>query len=193
MSEPATDPVDALRAQIAGTQPDDAPESADVETHDDTQPADPDAWYRGLDATTRTAVDAYTTKLKTALANERKQSKEREKQLRELLAKPDESTWKERIETLTGELTEANARASFMEAASEQADLPPKRYVTAYKIAKMDGLIGDDGAVDWDAMRKTHDYLFATVPTPNGNAGTGVRTTAKRSENMNDILRSARR
>lgn len=190
--------TDMLRGAIAETQQS-APQ-ATQEARSATEPNDADAWADSLDDAGKTALNAYvaleTTRLKTALDTERAQRKELAKQLKELSVKPaDDTAWKAKIEAISGQLSEANLKASFYESAAGQDDLAAKRYGAAYKIAKIDGLIDEDGAVDWAALKEQHDYLFSTpvVATPaKGHAGNGVGGRAQKPQNINDVLRGAR-
>ena len=189
---------DMLRGAIAETQQT-APQGTQ-EAPSATEPNDADTWADSLDDAGKTALSAYvsleTTRLKTALDTERAQRKELARQLKELSGKPaDDTAWKAKIEAISGQLSEANLKASFYEGAASQDDLAAKRYNAAYKIAKIDGLINDDGDVDWAALREQHDYLFATPVAPTsarGNAGSGVGGRAQKPQNINDVLRGAR-
>lgn len=166
--------------------------------------ADPDEWYDGLDDATRAAVDAYSggqvTKLQGALEAERKARRDFEKQVKELSKNAGvQGEAKQQLEALNTQLSEANTKAAFYEAAGDIADLPPKRYAAAYKMAKLDGLIDGDGTVDWDKLRTEYDYLFVPqqpkeeVKRRPGNAGNGVGTQPSVSHNanqqMNNLIR----
>lgn len=165
-------------------------------------PQSADEWYDSLDETTRGVVDAYASgsaaKLKTALDQERQQRKAFEKQVKELSGKVgSDDKIKGEIDNLHSQLTESNLKASFYEAAAEQAGLPAKRYAAAYKIARLDGLIDDEGTVDWKALQEQHDYLFVSAPQEPtrkpGSAGSGVNGKPPQpSRSMNDLIRRSR-
>jgi hypothetical protein len=193
------DKVTQLENQVMGntTQSQDNPSGNTPVTSQEAPqaPPDPEEWYDSLDEPTRGVVDAYNVKLQNALKEERQQRKELQKQLKELAARPvDDTQWKSKIEEISGQLTEANLKASFYESAAEQANLPAKRYAVAYKIAKIDGLISDDGEVDWKALQEQHDYLFS-APTQEtqqrkpGNAGSGIGGKPQPKRGMNDLIR----
>lgn len=186
--------VEALKTAVeADTQEADASANAAETSQEATQEAlTPEQWYSSLDDATRPHVDAYAGKLKTALDNERKQRKEYEKTIKELSAKAGkDNAISAELEDFKNKFTEANRKADFLTAATKVENLPTHRYEAAYKIAKLDGLIDEDtNAVDWDAMRQAHDYLFVEVSKKiAGNAGNGAGTKAQPKRDMNALIR----
>jgi hypothetical protein len=190
-----SDPVDKLTAQVMGE-----PQEPVTEPNTTTDPVGTaEEWYDNLDDAARTSANAYVTsetaKLKSALDEERKQRRAYEKQVKELAGKVtgDDAT-KTKLEELGNQLSEANLKAAFYEGAVDVPNLPAKRYAAAYKIAKIDSLIDDDGSVDWKALQEQHDYLFAAPAQEQqqrkpGSAGAGLGSKPQPSKGMNDLIR----
>jgi hypothetical protein len=199
------DAVQSLENQVLGTSQDtlDNDTQGAQEAPQATTVFDPTAWYDELEEGARGLADKYVeshvVKLKSALDEERKQRRAYEKQVKELAGKvTGDSDLKSKLDELGSQLSEANQRALFYEAAVDRGDLPAKRYAAAYKIAKLDGLIDEDGAVDWTALAEQHDYLFTSAQQQQtqqrkpGNAGSGAGTQPQKKTSMNDMIRSGR-
>jgi hypothetical protein len=192
-----SDPIQKLEDAVMGTQQqqDNPPQNAATTPQEAPQSTDPEEWYDGLDEPTRGVVDAYSVKLQNALKEERKTIKDLKKQITELAGKAtDDSSWKTKIEEINRQLSEASLKASFYESAADVPNLPAKRYAAAYKIAKLDSLIDDDGSVDWKALQEQHDYLFAAPVQEQqqrkpGSAGAGLGSKPQPSKGMNDLIR----
>lgn len=196
--------VQSLEDRIFGTHSEettDNPPQGTQEAATATQVFDPTAWYDELEEGARGLADKYVethvVKLKSALDEERKQRRAYEKQVKELSGKAaDGSDLKSKLDELGSQLSEANRKAAFYEAAVGVAELPANRYAAAYKIAKLDDLINDDGDVDWDALKSQHDYLFTSAQQQQaqqkkpGSAGSGVTQQPQRQKTMNDLIRS---
>lgn len=120
---------------------------------------------KGLEA----HIEAAARGLKSALDSERDTRKELEKQLKALQGKADKGGELEAaITKMRDELALTNKRNAFL--ASAPKDL---EYVKeALAVAEVNGLIGDDGAIDWDAFKKSYAGFFArTTPVkPDTNA-----------------------
>lgn len=194
------DAINKLEGQVTGNTTGDTPVAVSV-TPQATEAPDGDTWYDSLDDTSKTALSAYvgneTAKLKTTLDKEREERKALAKQIKELSSKPvDDTAWKAKIEEINTQLGEASLKASFYESAADMPQLPAKRYAAAYKIAKLDGLISDDGEVDWKALQEQHDYLFSAVSTftatKPGSAGSGLGQKPQPTRGMNDLIRGGR-
>lgn len=187
--------IENLKAQVEASNPqadtDTSQNATDTSQEARTAPPTPDEWYSSLDETTKPLVDAYAGKLKTALDNERKQRKEYEKTIKELSAKAGkDNALSAELEQLRDKVTETSRQNAFYEAANSRDDLPRNRVAAAYKIAKLDNLIDDDGTVDWDTMKAAHDYLFVEVSKKvAGNAGNGAGTKPQPKVDMNGLMR----
>jgi hypothetical protein len=133
--------------------------------------AQPEEARKGLEAHIETTAKG----LKTALDSEREARKDLEKQLKTLQGKAEKGGELEQaIEKMRGELVITNKRNAFL--ASAPKDL---EYIKeALAVAEVNGLIADDGKVDWESFKKSYAGFFAkpvAAPAPQTNASAAGR------------------
>jgi protein-arginine kinase activator protein McsA len=190
-----SDAVENLKAAVEADNTDTSDNATETASETPQATQTPDEWYSSLDDDTKALAESYAQaqaeKLSSALKEERANRKALEKQVRELSQKAGkDNELSTQLQELSSNLTEANRKAAFYEAAGERDDLPRHRVAAAYKIAKLDNLIDDDNNVDWDAMKASHDYLFVEVSKKvAGNAGNGTGTKPQPKVSMNDMMR----
>jgi uncharacterized membrane protein YdfJ with MMPL/SSD domain len=142
-----------------------------AEQNTQTPAFDYTTWIASQDDATKTGISAYVAAqadesakgLKTALDAERTNAKALDKQLKAIqgqLKDGDEAS--KTIDAMRVELKRANARNAFLSSAPKDVlDIE-----VALTVAEAKGLIGDDGAVDWDKFKAAHPILFAAAKTP---------------------------
>lgn len=150
-------------------------------------------WLAAQPEMVRTLLEGHTKGLRTALESERGARKDLEKKLAKLAKGEDDPAKKEELQKLSAQLRDYQRQTAFYEQASM-----PENGVTdialAYMAAQHDGLIDDDGEVDWAKLKASHPTLFAAGarrPAPPGNAGSGTQAPPPKPKNMNDIIRQA--
>lgn len=157
---------------------------------DQQQPAPTfDAWYAGLDETTKGLFDGHVNGLKTSLATERQERSNLAKQVKELAAKAEKgSELEKQLTDMQNALQAAERRAAFNEDAMrpEVGCSNPK---AAYALALADNLFDSRGRPDWNALKQTAPELFRKPGPGNSDGGAGNGNTPHLT--MNDIIRRA--
>lgn len=159
----------------------------------DQQPATFDTWLAGQDEPTKKLLTDHTAGLASALKSERTERGKLEKQLREISGKLEEgSEARGKLDTLAGQLADAEQRAQFYEDAAAAKVKAPK---LAYLAAKDAGLIDEkSGKADLGKLREQFPELFEAAEqrrNPPGNAGAGTAAKPPAAKSMNDIIRKA--
>jgi hypothetical protein len=148
-----------------------------------------ESWQTEWSEPQKKAFDAYEGGLKSALQKERDAKGELEKQLRSLSKKADgQEDLQKQLQTMADALKAATDEARFVTEAStrEVGCTNPKLAMLA---ARADGLIGSNGNVDWDGLKKSYPQLFrdgSKVPDANAGNGNGQQHGAV---TMDDLLR----
>lgn len=140
-------------------------------------------------------INGHISGLSSALETERKDRKSLQKQVKDLASKAESgSEIQKQLDQMTADLNASNGRSFFYESVSGQG---VKNLKLAHLAAAEAGLIGDDGTVDLDGLKKGYPELFGTadVPmVPRGNAGEGAGSggsVSKQKISMDDLIRSS--
>lgn len=141
-----------------------------------------DDWLKGQSDDAKALVAGYldtsTTGLKSALQKERDQVKAMNVQLKDLSGKVEKGSEAEKtINDLTTKLTLSERRNTFLTEAPTHAVADVK---AALVLAEAEGLIGDDGAVKWDDLKRAHPIFFA--PPRTEAPGTNSQNRGKASD-----------
>lgn len=144
---------------------------------------------QGLPEDQRTAYEAHTKGLKTALDSERQAHKDLEKQVREAADKAKGEA-KAELDRLAQQLESANRQADFYkEAGSPEIGCASPEL--AYLAAEKDGLFDRRGAVNWVTLKERYPVLFTQQQPARGNAGSGTQTPPTPAQDMNTWIRRA--
>lgn len=131
-----------------------------------------DKWMASQPDNIKDLLDDHTSGLKSALDDERRERRALAARIKELSKTADAgSDLQKQLETLTGKMTETDAKATFYEGAHEAG---VKNLRLAWIAAKEFDLIGKNGAVDFAALKATAPELFAIKTPPPANAGSGA-------------------
>lgn len=157
---------------------------------DQQQPAPTfEAWYAGLDETTKGLFDNHVNGLKTSLTTERQERGNLAKQVKDLAAKAEKgSELEKQLTDMQNALQVAERRAAFNEDASrpEVGCSNPK---AAYVLAVADDLFDRQGRPDWNALKQVAPELFRKPGPGNADGGAGGGNAPHLT--MNDIIRRA--
>lgn len=146
------------------------------------------AWLGEQPEHVKSAIEASSAGLHSALKAEREQRKELARQLRDATGKAEEgSALRAQLEDISSKHEAAERKAAFYEAAGrpEIGCANPK---AAYLVAQADDLFTRSGEPDWGAIKAAAPELFARK-TPPGNAGNGAGTQPVRTGGMNEFIR----
>lgn len=151
-----------------------------------------EAWVDSQDEGVQQAYDVHLKKLKNALEQERKSTKQLAAQLRELqTSSASAEDLKKQITDLGTQLEVANQRAEFTTQVMEQRCNNLQLAWLAYQAEK-DEYTNGKGQVDIAAFVAAYPQLFdkkgQPAPPPSG-AGNGTGTQPQKNITMNDILR----
>lgn len=147
--------METQQAAVAATPTQAAGETPAAETWD--------TFYAGLTEAQKGLFEGHTKGLQASLKAAREERDGIAKQLKQLSKNAEDgSEFQKQVIALQSQLKTANERAGFVEEA-------PNRGVSnvsaAYKLAVADGLIGENGTVDWTALKEHYPELFKT-PAP---------------------------
>lgn len=166
------------------------------EQQEPTAPLTWDTWLAGQDETVKGLLEDHTKGLKSALQSERDQRKSFEKQLSDLSKQAEEgSELRASLDKLADDVTNANARADFFEAAADPAlGLRDARLAWQIVAANADEFTRR-GKPDFDALKTAHPILFEAPPAqqtqpqrPTANAGRGTQGAAPPPQNTNEVM-----
>lgn len=147
-----------------------------------------DKWYAALPSDTKDLLDDHTTGLKSALDDERRQRKSLAATVKELSKTAEAgSELQKKLETLTGQMSEADTKATFYEGAHEAG---VKNLRLAWIAAKEFDLINRQGQVDFVQLKTVAPELFASKLPPPANAGSGAGQNGTQVIDMNRALRT---
>lgn len=148
-----------------------------------------DSWLKDQPDDVKGLIEDHTHGLRTALDNERNQRKSLEKQLKDAAKRFEkDSDERKALDKISADLTEANRKTDFYDAAHKVG-------VTNLKLAWLavvaDELLDDKGAVDFEKLKSSHPQLFAAkAPIQNVNAGSGANGQLPK-QTMNQLIRNA--
>lgn len=131
-------------------------------------------WFESQTDDVKSLINGHESGLKSALTNERENTKSLSRQLNDLRGKAEKgSDLEKQIEDLQAKLTESERHSSFIDGAQAAGCSNVK---AAYKLAKADeDLWKRDGSPDWEAIKETAPEFFQPKRT-DGNAGSGTNT-----------------
>lgn len=146
-----------------------------------------DAWYAALSTDVKDLLDDHTSGLKSALDDERRQRKSLATTVKELSKSAEAgSDLQKQLETLTGQMGEADTKATFYEGAHEAG---VKNLRLAWIAAKEYDLVDRHGKVDFTQLKTAAPELFASKLPPPANAGSGANQSGARVHDMNAAIR----
>lgn len=147
-----------------------------------------DTWYAALSTDVKDLLDDHTTGLKSALDDERRQRKSLANQMKELSKTAEAgSDLQKQLQTLTGQMSEADTKATFYEDAHLAG---AKNLRLAWVAAKEYDLIGRNGAVDLAQLKTLVPELFTNKAPPPANAGSGANQSGLSAPDMNKAIRT---
>lgn len=151
-------------------------------------PASFEEWIGSQGDDVKGLVTGHTSKLQSALQDERTQRKTLQKQVEDLSKAAEAgSQFKTQLDKISAEMAAMSVKTAFLESAP--ADCTNVRL--AFLAATDAGLLNDDGKVDWAKLKATAPELFRKV-VPAGNAGSGAGTPPPNDgKSMNSFLRVA--
>jgi hypothetical protein len=164
-------------------------------------PANFEEWLEGQDDATKGLVEGHASGLKSALDSERSERKKLARQLNDLAGKAEKgSEAQKQLEEISGQLTAADQRADFFEAASV-AGITGSSLKLAWLAASGETLEdftnARNGRVDYtglfEQMKTDYPNLFSSRPAtpPAGNAGSGTQTPPAPAMDMNQLILKA--
>lgn len=181
---------DALRNGTNGTTQTATPQTTGTNGQQQAnQPESFDKWIAAQPDGIKDLFDDHVDGLKSALEDERRERKGLAARLKELGKQADVgSELQKQLESLTGQMTEADTKASFYEGAHEAG---VKNLRLAWIAAKEYDLI-NKGKVDFVQLKQLAPELFgvAKAAPPAGNAGNGAGQAGIQQPDMNRAIRA---
>jgi hypothetical protein len=161
-----------------------------------------DAWLTDqpteVQGVVKPLIEKATTGYKSALEAERSERRKLEAQIKQISGKLTEGdATRAQLETLSGQLGEANRKADFFQQAGEQGISKPQ---AMYVLATNDPegvYLTTDGRngkmrVDWEALKRDFPEFWpapAQTPPARSNAGNGTQGQPGQRFDMNTLLR----
>lgn len=196
---PAADVTSAKSPKGSNAKRDAQPAPATEDTEDDSEDGDIDQadvdelifdnWLNKQPVQVQELVARQQKALRDALVDERNQRKQLTKQIGALQKKAETGAVNgKELRELRQTLEETQRKAKFYE--SLPSDLTNPKL--AYAAADMNGWLGNNGAADWDTIRKEMPELFRRITVPTANAGAGAKQAGTQTEpSMNAFIRAA--
>ncbi len=148
-----------------------------------------ESWIETQPDEVKALLDGHIKGLKTALDSEREARRSFEKQVRELAAKAEQgSEAQKQLIAMADQVQALTRQQTFYDEAHARG---VNNLKLAYLAAQNDGLMDEQGRVDWERLKKSYPQLFgATGGPPQGNAGSGMQKPSGLTS-MNTIIRRA--
>jgi hypothetical protein len=159
----------------------------DQEQKQETKPVKWEDFIKGQPAEIVAAYEAHTGGLTTALASERTQRGDLEKQLRDMAGKAAKGSEDEkRLTEMADRLNASQRQAEFYDEAHTKGVTSLR---LAYLAAQDANLIDQKGRVNWDELKTKHPELFGGTTPPPGNAGAGTGNKPGGAASMDNFIR----
>lgn len=172
------------------SQVNDETDNAGDDSETESEGVDFDGWFKKQPANVQSVINSHVTGLKSALQTERQNSRDLEKQVRNLSKSAEKGSQLETdLNKLADQLSTSDKRADFFEQA-HNAGITNLRL--AWTVAQQDDLFDRRGNPDFTALRKNYPELFGRAKTSGTNrvpANSGQTNESATGGDMNAFIR----